>query len=182
MKKKELNVYLAGKISNRDWRQQIVDIRNNQNLSGDNYSVNKIKNVKIKYKDNIYITGPFFLSCDHSCYHGENCHGLGANKHYGCYGETTLTEKQVNDICMSQIRKSDVLFAYINDNTCYGTLYEIGYAIAYGLKVILLFESGKLMKDMWFITKNAHILELVDKSERDYSVKRYFDETINHII
>ena len=152
MEDKMIKVYLAGKIKSNGWRQQIVDIRNN--FEGD--KKNKIRNViEIRYKNNIYITGPFFLSCDHSHYHGEGNHGLGINCPNGCYGENTFTEKEVYDICLQQIKKSDVVFAYINDDTCYGTLYELGYAKSLGKKIIILFESGKLMKDMWFIYQKA---------------------------
>ena len=176
----KLNVYLAGKISSKDWRQELIDIRNNF-YGNEKY---KIRNrMTLDYNDNITITGPFFLSCDHSCYHGDNSHGVGLSKRqYDSYGERNIfSEKEVNDICLSQIRKSDVIFAYINSNSCYGTLYELGYAKSLGKKIIILFESGKLMKDMWFIYQKADIVELVDKSERDYSIKRYFDELINKI-
>lgn len=178
--KNKINVYLAGKIQSNGWRQQIIDIRNKVMYWGD-YNVSKIKNLKLSYNNDIDIVGPFFLSCDHSCYHGEGNHGLGINCPNGCYGEKTFTEKEVYDICLSQIRNSDIVFAYINDYTCYGTLYELGYAKSLGKKIIILFESGKLMKDMWFIYQKADIVELVDKSERDYSIKRYFDELINKI-
>ena len=179
MEDKMIKVYLAGKIKSNGWRQEIVDIRNN--FYGD--KKNKIRNgIEIRYKNNIYITGPFFLSCDHSCYHGDNSHGVGLNSYNDCYGLTdNFSEDEVKDICLRQIKKSDVIFAYINDDTCYGTLYELGYAKSLGKKIIILFESGKLMKDMWFIYQKEDIVELVDKSERDYSIKRYFDELINKI-
>ena len=185
MENKVIKVYLAGKIKSNGWRQQLIDIRDN--FSGEEkYKIRK--GITVRYDNHIIITGPFFLSCDHSCYHGENSHGVGLNKYYpdgeryDCYGlRDQFTEDEVKDICLRQIKKSDVIFAYINDDTCYGTLYELGYAKSLGKKIIILFESGKLMKDMWFIYQKADIVELVDKSERDYSIKRYFDELINKI-
>ena len=176
---KKVNVYLAGKIEANGWRQQIVDIRNGAMFWGE-YNINTIKNLKLQYNKNIDITGPFFLSCDHSCYHGENSHGLGIQREEGCYCEKTFSEEQVNDICLSQIRKSDIVFAYINDDTCYGTLYELGYAAALGKKIAILFDLPERIKKMWFITKNADIVKL-QKVYKEYTVEQHFDEMINEL-
>ena len=159
---KKVNVYLAGKIEANGWRQQIVDIRNGAMFWGE-YNINTIKNLKLQYNKNIDITGPFFFSCDHSCY---------------C--EKTFSEEQVNDICLSQIRKSDIVFAYINDDTCYGTLYELGYAAALGKKIAILFDLPERIKKMWFITKNADIVKL-QKVYKEYTVEQHFDEMINEL-
>ena len=64
---------------------------------------NLIKTAVEGLRDNdITIVGPFFLSCDHSCYHGQNSHGVGLNHYYedgtpyDCYGEEdSFTEKEV---------------------------------------------------------------------------------------
>lgn len=180
-----INVYLAGKIEANGWRQEIIDIRDN--FFG--CEKEKIRNYKtIKYNDNIQITGPFFLSCDHSCYHGENSHGVGLSNYlpdgtrYDCYAENNhFTEEEVKDICINQIKKSDVLFAYINDDTCYGTLFEIGYAASLGKKIIILFDLPERIKKMWFIAKNADIVKL-QKVYKDYTVKQHFDEMIYELL
>ena len=164
---KKLKVYLAGKISSNGWRQSIVDIRNN--FSGDEKW--KIRNGEtIRYSYKIEIVGPFFLSCDHSCYHGENSHGVGLNSIYqahgasgDCYGQTdTFTEKEVNEICLKQICRSDVLFAYIDCNDCYGTLSEIGFARSLDKTIIIVFDNINRMKDMWFIKEMADRVECLN--------------------
>ena len=43
------------------------------------------------------------------------------------------------------------MFAYINSDECYGTLYEIGYAKALGKPVLIVFDNGQRCKKMWFI-------------------------------
>lgn len=173
---KKINIYLAGKISHRDWRQQIVDIRNGVMYQGD-YNVSKIKNLKLSYNNDIDIVGPFFLSCDHSCYHGENNHGLGINCPNGCYGENTFTEKQVNYICLSQIRRADVVFAYIDDTTCYGSLFELGYAKALNKPIFILYnlKNRDLLKDMWFINQSSYTYDVDANYE---NIKEAFDEMI----
>lgn len=175
MEDKIIKVYLAGKIKSNGWRQQIVDIRNN--FGGD--EKNKIRNgIEIRYKNNIYITGPFFLSCDHSCYHGDNSHGVGLNSYNDCYGLTdNFSEDEVKDICLQQIKKSDVVFAYINDDTCYGTLYELGYAAALNKPILLLFDSDKRRNNMWFIANGAKIAKVQNKCT---SIKEDFDNIIEN--
>ena len=150
--KKHKKVYLAGKISPNGWRQSIFDMRNN--FSDYEYSnITAMIDTEFKYNKNISITGPWFLSCDHSCYHGERNHGVGI--HSNCSGNECgpFTGKEVTDICRYQISKSDIIFAYINDDTCYGTLAEIGYAKAKGKKIVTIFDCEGRKKNMWFISK-----------------------------
>lgn len=173
--KNTIKVYLAGKIEANGWRQRIVDIRNN--FGGD--EKDKIrKGLMIKYNDNTYITGPFFLSCDHSCYHGDNSHGVGLGKDYDCYGMSDhFTEKEVKAICLDQIRRSDIVFAYINDDTCYGSLFELGYAAALNKPILLLFDNCKRRNDMWFISKGA----IIERIQSKYTgVKENFDSMIKY--
>lgn len=169
------NVYLAGKIEPNGWRQKIIDIRNN--FFGE--EKDKIRNgITIKYNDHINITGPFFLSCDHSCYHGNNSHGVGLSSYNDCYGLSDhFTEDEVKHICLEQIKKSDVIFAYINDDTCYGTLYELGFAAALNKPILLLFDSNKRRKNMWFIANGAKMAMVQDKYT---GIKENFDEMIEY--
>jgi len=169
-------VYLAGKITSNGWRQEIFDMRNT--FCGDDYDEIKLSTIQIRYNFKTNITGPFFLGCDHGCYHGENSHGVGIQCPNGCYGENTLTEKQVYDICTRQINNSNVVFAYIDENTCYGTLWEIGYAKAKGKHIDIVFDNEKLMSNMWFICQAADTVTVLDENT---SIKDKFDETINNL-
>lgn len=166
------DVYLAGKIQQNGWREQIVGYRCGHLYGGDHGDISKYT---IQYNDKITITGPWFLACDHGCYHGDNSHGLGINQ-LGCpdANDDNYTEKEVYNICTSQINKSDIVFAYIDDNTCYGSMYEIGYAKAQGKIVILIFDNEKLMSDMWFMCQGADIVDILG----DMSVKEKFDNVM----
>lgn len=124
--KRKNKIYLCGKIRPNDWRTQIAGDINDWDVEDDPEWYEYEHDVT----DNITVVGPWFISCDHSCYHGERSHGMGANKHVSCTGSAPLTEKAVVDICKRQIEKSDVVFALIDDNTCYGSLWELGYAFA----------------------------------------------------
>ena len=151
---KETFVYLAGKIHKNGWRDKILD-----------YSVTICGEKDIiatKASEYLFSCGPFFISCDHGCYHGENSHGVGAYK-IGeefpdrCQGKGT-PQALVPTVCMNQINKSDFVFAYIDSASCYGTLCEIGYAIGKGKPVAVMFATDKLKNDMWFIAEIANIV------------------------
>ena len=178
-------VYLAGKIKPNDWRNQFFDMRDSFFACDVNGKKENLLNSLEYYKNDIYINGPFFLSCDHSCYHGPESHGMRGS----CYGERSFTEKDVNYICLKQIENCDILFAYINDKTCYGTLSEIGYAKALGKKILLLFDDGKLLKEMWFIKQMADEVEYMNfyihnkvLHKEELKVKDIFDKMIDKYV
>ena len=173
-KYKPSRVYLAGKINKKDWREPIVGYRCNDLYGGDKVD---ISNYTVKY-NNIIITGPWFLACDHGCYHGDNSHGLGVCQ-LGC-GEANgdnYSEKEVYDICLSQIDHSDIVFAYIYDNSCFGTIYEISYAISKGKYVVVVFSDEKLMSDMWFMCQGAHYVDTLGKNK----IEDKLNEIINKL-
>lgn len=59
--------------------------------------------------------------------------------------------------CTSAIRRSDLVFAYINSPDCFGTIAEIGMARAMGIYVALAIESagGWEDDDYWFLEQIA---------------------------
>lgn len=161
--KTKTKIYLAGKISSvRDWRGMIMGnyyrvcsiddydrIHNGKNKAIDylaNEAIEEIPGI-----ENTYITGPFFISCDHSCYHGANSHGLGLHQ-IGCNEGDDLVfgDWQVKWICLRQIDRADFLFAYIDSPDCYGTLHEIAYAQAKGKPTVIVFATPELRQQMWF--------------------------------
>ena len=144
------SVYLAGKIAPNDWRNNFCFYRHP-------CDPNDIKNgYVLDVNDSLTITGPFFISCDHGCYHGDGKHGVGAVNNLdsddewgGCEGNY-YTRTDVFNICKEQIDRADIVFAYINQNDCYGTLAEIGYAHAKGKDIVILFSNDALRQQMWF--------------------------------
>lgn len=150
-------VYLAGKIRQSGWRENICGYR----CGGHTDSYGFYDDLVIN--GNLTVTGPFFISCDHGCYHGENSHGVGVAQYYytdedgrkhiyePCMGEY-FTQDEVLTVCKNQIDKAEIIFAYIDCRDCFGTLSEIGYAHAKG-KTIIKFKNDDLERDMWFISK-----------------------------
>lgn len=145
-------VYLAGKISMNGWRKAIVPrLREAANNTDDIFCTDCTGTVI----ENLYVTGPFFISCDHGCYHGEGSHGVGTFDG-GCEGAGVPADV-VPKVCMDQIERSNFVFAYIDDDTCFGTLCEIGYAIGKGIPVAIMLSTDKLRRSMWFISEMADI-------------------------
>lgn len=155
--KEHHKVYLAGKISKYGWRTFIC--KNYRNIDirevGSDY--------EYKENDELTITGPFFIPCDHGCYHGKGSHGVGVDMHEGhyiggCMG-APFTRHDVVNICKQQIDNAEIVYAYIDSDDCYGTLAELGYASAKNKLIVIDFQDGVLEEAMWFVKyleKNNH--------------------------
>lgn len=144
-------VYYAGKIGKNDWRHDIFE-----NLR--RVDIEEIEScVKYLTISDIIYNGPYFIACDHGCYHGNSTHGVGigkASEHCCCCVNETKEEKAYDD-CLSYIRSSDIVFAYIDSMDCYGTISEIGYAKAIGKPIYIALDSNELsndeIRDLWFV-------------------------------
>ena len=144
-------VYLAGKISKNGWRSKIVPgLRETASEASDVLKAD-YKNTII---DGLVTSGPYFIGCDHGCYHGDGSHGVGASVNVTCNG-IGIPASIVPKVCQEQIARSNFVFAYIDSNSCYGTLCEIGYAIGKGKPVAVMFANKKLRKEMWFVSELA---------------------------
>ena len=142
-------VYLAGKIRHCGWREAFSGYRE--------HSMDFVHyDDELTVNDEMIITGPFFISCDHGCYHGDGTHGVGArlteSEWSGCLGDF-FTREDVVEICKYQIDMADIVFAYIDCFDCYGTLAEIGYAHAKGKTIIIQFSDQSIKENMWFLDK-----------------------------
>lgn len=143
--KQSKKIYLAGKIERNCWRHNIVDSLREYEGSLD-WSIYK-KSIFGKH----HYVGPFFIGCDHGCYHGEGTHGNISDSY--CIGQKAPTEKQVLEKCLKAIDDCNFFFAWIDRLDCYGTIAEIGYAFKSNKPIYL---AGNLyLKDLWFIYKMA---------------------------
>lgn len=161
--KKSKNIYLAGKIQhyNSDWRNRILTNSEDMNrqpswtdhLDDHVESVIEIKEWGINYgvvmNEHNY-TGPYFISCDHGCFHGDNSHGVGVfdGGEFPEENEKKQRQKHTVELCKKSIEKSDIIFAWIEDSTCYGTLVEIGYAKS--LNKTIYIAGASYFEDLWF--------------------------------
>src|ERR1700733_2650300 len=70
--RKNMKIYLAGRISKEDWRMALVpELAHGINNSDDWHIVEAMP---VADSEHEYV-GPFFFSCDHGCGHMERGHG-----------------------------------------------------------------------------------------------------------
>lgn len=176
------NIYMAGKISKNDWRSAFVDMRQIGFGMYDQLDQPRFDFPITPMANGHNYTGPYFVSCDHGCYHGDNAHGMGAGI-IGCSGdgptEKDMTRKRVFDACQTALWFSNTVFAWIDSPDCYGTIAEIGLAAgtpgaAFGWKRPDIWISGpQHFDDLWFVYL------LADDATFDYSTP---EGALNHFL
>lgn len=60
---------------------------------------------------------------------------------------------QIPHNCRQWIERAHLLYAWIDDPTCYGTLVEIGWAHMLRMPVYIAFATQELADEMWFPTR-----------------------------
>jgi hypothetical protein len=129
-------VYLAGKIAKNDWRHILVP-----NLRAHIWADGPIHTKAFSY------VGPFFVSCDHGCNHSPGSHGASAPVECG---QRQFTREEIIANNNAAIESADLVFGYITDTDCYGTLIEIGCALSRGIRVVLAFAPNIPQDDFWY--------------------------------
>lgn len=134
-----MKVYFAGKIDRHDWRTTLTD-----NKVGD-VGIYQHPPYSIRIMEGVEYVGPWYIACDHGCYHGTNNHGVGASTE-GCGSCVDnrlgkLGRSGAHKLCLDCIKECDVLFAWIDTSDCYGTISEIGYAAALDKKIWLVYDT-----------------------------------------
>lgn len=146
-----IKTYYAGKISKNGWREELYKELRDMDFSNRD-------NKKLIYS-NLEYSGPFFIGCDHGCFHGDNSHGVLPYDGALCEGSGEVCQEEVVDYCYKWINKSDAIFCYINSEECYGTMTEIGYAYAKHKPIFMVINndciSDKFLNDIWFLIENA---------------------------
>ncbi len=139
-------VYLAGKIGKNDWRHALVrDLRQHERQDG------------FVDAGSFVYTGPFFVGCDHGCFHGANRHGARNPTLGGC-PPGGYTEKKIVELCLRGIGSTDLLFAYITERDAYGTIAELQHAFSTRKYVVISFAPGIATvraNDFWFVSVQA---------------------------
>ncbi|MFF3912665.1 DUF559 domain-containing protein [Streptomyces sp. NPDC001852] len=133
------SIYLAGKISSGDWRHDLLGWQLRGAWEHDDDTPSRSWPViKKGVLDTFDYIGPYFISDDHGCGHGPGTHGCGADGCVPCYSYENLPKRsQVRELCLTAIDTADIVFAWLDDVTAYGTLVEIGYARGRGKNVVV---------------------------------------------
>lgn len=169
-----MKFYFAGKVAVNDWRHSIIkDLRTVRSARIDNESDLLMLRQKWPVMENVIFgehsyTGPYFIGDDHGCYHGRSSHGNGEN---GCFGSLygpdgdvsgghgpypEETRRHIIRLCLHAVAESDVVFVWVDSNTMYGTLFELGFALAYRKPIWWAEKIGNYdLDDMWFAKTSA---------------------------
>lgn len=164
------HIYLAGKIAKADWRSRIV-----KGLTGlypstegggedtDEALIRLLNDDWPVLEEAVLLThhyvGPYFIrlwdgiDVDIKMFDDEGDHGAGLSWIKAKRSGSHLPRTDIVHQCLDAIKKADVLFAWIDQPDCYGTLVEVGYAKALG-KVILA-AGPRMFRDMWFVYESA---------------------------
>jgi hypothetical protein len=134
-----IKVYLAGKIRKDCWRHKLVT-----GLREHHWSLGHLP------QDHFTYVGPFFVGCDHGCYHQSNSHGNGM----GCWPDRDADQQEVSRLCRESVNDADLVFCFIDSLDCYGTIAEIERANTLRKPVVIAFATGIATEDkneMWFV-------------------------------
>jgi very-short-patch-repair endonuclease len=158
------NVYLTGKISQNDWRHTLVEGLGEIIVSEKDTSWPILENAIFDCLDYV---GPFFSLEGHGAAHYDHSHGVFANlakyDSHGCVAGYPRRAWTVNN-CKEAINEADVIFAWIDDASCYGTLVELGYAKALGKTIWI--AGPTRYQDLWFGYEMADELWFVDEMDK----------------
>ena len=163
-----MKIYLAGRISQgNNWRHEIVgNLREAcwHGCSEDDPPQWPLVLPGAVIGGHDYV-GPFPVGCDHGCFHTEQGHanlnpdGLYDKKsHYINTKDPKVKSirQSVVKQCLNAIDRCDLMFAWIQDSNCYGTLVEIGYAIGKGKAVIVATNDDRLLYgELWFAFESS---------------------------
>jgi hypothetical protein len=151
--------YFCGKIAKNDWRHTLINLSiRSTEYPLEQYRTGPLPIIPHAFGPALHYAGPFFVSCDHGCYHGPNSHGTAANRHavteWGNCLDCRLPHRdEVMRNCCLSIRACSIVFAWLDDLSAYGSFAEIGLAYAEG-KIIWL-AWPKPLPDLWFLQTMA---------------------------
>jgi hypothetical protein len=145
-----MKIYLAGKIHKNDWRHSIVAGLTNA-LTDTAFPLwPELPNAIFGH--HTYV-GPYFVGCDHGCYHGDNAHGSGLADTAPCGIGPVYQPEHIWQRCQMAIDHADVVFAWIESEDCYGTLVELGWAAAAGKQIWI--AGPRRFPELWIAYRLA---------------------------
>lgn len=108
-------IYFAGKIDKNDWRHEIVY----NGLGVEPWAAADMFDPDFIVDCGSYLYGgPFFVRCDHGCFHGRNQHGAGIDQDGGCGYDPTQAELRQRIFNINKARlPPPPTFAYVTRAT-----------------------------------------------------------------
>ncbi|PGP18631.1 hypothetical protein COA01_23090 [Bacillus cereus] len=175
------SIYLAGKIDVNDWRHGIFRHLRVYGSEGEDVFGYKDDNYKkVMTVDSFLYKGPFFIGDDHRMMHGPNTHGRGTTKlgvwsSPACPDLHSSTEQEVVDMCTRGISESSFVFCWLDDETAYGTISELGYAAVKEKHIAIAVDNKmktnkRFMEQIQFILKKAQRVIFADTAKEAWDM------------
>lgn len=155
-------VYMAGRIAKERARFGLVDCT----LDDGDPGLTRIEPKPVPFTANIgademrfLYTGPFTVGCDHGCAHNRP-HAVGG----ACFGDdkfehlpgASMDDKLRGLVVrrsITGILNADFVFAWLDRLDAYGTIAELGFAVASGKPVYTAIPTGVDLSELWFVLK-----------------------------
>lgn len=149
-----VRVYLAGKVSRRDWRHGLVPCL--EFVEGEiDWRLHHVIFSAGDSKLSLLCSGPFFVGSGHGLGHGDATHGCAEGNSAPL---SPVAREHVHTQCTNAIYNSDVVLAWVDDLTCYGTIWELAYAQAIGVPTVVAMPKAmgqETANDLWFTLQRA---------------------------
>lgn len=124
-----MRIYLAGKIDSLDWRHHVV-----KGLTETLATLNPANGWPM-LEASIHgihdYLGPFFKK---------------VNKE-----DPTQMGVKIHRLCLEAVDNSDLVYAWVDDPSCYATIYEMGYAHAKGKFTAVAYPKEFDRSELWFM-------------------------------
>jgi hypothetical protein len=141
-----MKIYLAGKISETNWRATIVD--GLAELAEESYGGECFLAgfpvlegaIRVGSQRHDYV-GPYYVLGGHGETAGEDSHGMLGM-------DPSLRFGRLVSLCFKAIQSADLVFAWLDDVTAYGTIAELGYAAGRGKRIAIAGDFWR--RDLWF--------------------------------
>ena len=158
-----MKIYLAGKVSKNGWRTGLVG-RQNINAS-DNSKWQPRVNAIFGLHDYV---GPFLYGCNHGCFHGDGTHGLQSPIGCGCDadGDGGYSCREIVVNCLAAVHRADLVFCWLEAPEDYGSMVEVGYALALKIPTVMAAETeSDLIDSHWFAVTASSLVTAATPAE-----------------
>jgi hypothetical protein len=170
-------VYLAGKFSEPDWRQEIIGGYRPPAIGSEDDEWDERRFVfALPDKRKLTYTGPFRFDMGHGNFAGPHQYCIDAEDVSG-HGigpiQYETDARFVVTSCLNAIRCTDLVFAWIDNRECFGTVAEIGVATGMSLTgrgPIIVTASPGYDRELW-LGREMGVRHIVAPTAKDAWLK-----------
>lgn len=109
----------------------------------------------IPFADKFVYTGPYY----EDVWGG---HGVDNSQDHVSHANSNDWEHGIRNMCLQSLHASDIVFAWIDSPSAYGTFIELGVAISEGKPIQVAFSGDAVLMgmhhDMWFLERSPGVL------------------------